>query len=89
MDNKSLGLLYYANIDYKHLYDFLWKANINTYNQLVVLYDSRWQDYLNTGISTGAYIVFYQCEPIYHCTHAPVHFDQSSSESDYNSSCTE
>ena len=50
--------------------------------------DSSWQDFPYTGISTGAYIIFYQGGPIYHGTHVPVPVAKSSAESEYNSACT-
>ena len=40
--------------------------------------DSSWQDWLDTGRSTGAYIIFYQGGPIDHGTHVPGPVDQSS-----------
>ena len=43
--------------------------------------DSSWQDCPDTGISTGAYIIFYQGGPIDHVTHAPGPVAQSSEES--------
>ena len=35
----------------------------------MAFYDSSWQDFPDTGRSTGAYIIFYQGGPIYHGTH--------------------
>ena len=49
---------------------------------------SSWKDYLDTGRSTGAYIIFYQGVPIDHVTHVPGPVAQSSAESDYNAACT-
>ena len=51
--------------------------------------DSTWQDFPDTVRSTGAYIIFYQDVTIYHGTYVPVPVDQSSTESEYNASCTE
>ena len=42
----------------------------------------------DTGRSTGAYIILYQCGPIDHGTHVPGPFAQSSAESEYNAACT-
>ena len=39
--------------------------------------DSSWQYYPYTGISTGAYIIFYQGGPIEHGTHVPVPVSKS------------
>ena len=49
---------------------------------------SSWQYCLDTGISTGSYIIFYQGEPIDHGKHVPGPFDQSSAESEYNAART-
>ena len=51
--------------------------------------DSSWQDFPDTGRSTGAYITFYQGGPIDHVTHVPGPVYQSSSENEYNAACTE
>ena len=50
--------------------------------------DSSWQDCLDTGRSTGAYIIFYLGGPIEHGTHVPVPVDKSSAESEYNAAFT-
>ena len=50
--------------------------------------DSSWQDFPDTGRSTGAYIIFYQGKPIYYGTHVPGPVAQSSAESEYNAACT-
>ena len=49
--------------------------------QLMAFSDSSWQDFPDTGRSTGAYIIFYQGEPIDHGTHVPVPVAISSVES--------
>ena len=51
-------------------------------------YDSSWKYCPDTGISTGAYIIFYQGGPIEYGTHVPGPVSQSSAESEYNASCT-
>ena len=42
----------------------------------------------DTGISTGAYIIFYQGDTLDHGAHNPGPVSQSSSESEYNAACT-
>ena len=49
--------------------------------------DSSCKDCPDTGRSTGAYIIFYQCGPIDHGTHDPGPAAQSSAESEYNAAC--
>ena len=50
--------------------------------------DSSWQDCLDTGRSTGAYIIFYQGGKIDHGTHVPGPVSRSSAESECNAACT-
>ena len=85
---NNSGLRYYAKIEDATISELLRQASINTDNQLVVFYDSCYQDCPYTGIITGAYIVFYQVGPIDHCTHDPDPFYQSGAESEYNAAFT-
>ena len=50
--------------------------------------DSSWQDCLETGRSTGAYIIFYRGGPIDHGTHVQVPVAQESAKTEYNAVCT-
>ena len=78
-DNKNLGLKYYAYLNDAPVTDLLRQANIKTNNHLMGFSDSSWQYFPDTGISKGAYIIFYQGGPIDHDTHVtgpvahPVH----------------
>ena len=87
-DNKTLGLKYYADLNDAPVTDILIQANIKTKNHLMAFSDSSWQDFPDTGRSTGAYIIFYQGGTIDHGTHVPVPVAQSSAESEYNAACT-
>ena len=62
-DNKTLGLKYYADMNDAPVSDLLRQASIKTKNHLMDFSDSSWQDCPDTGISTGAYIILYQCVP--------------------------
>ena len=77
-ENKTLGLKYYANINDAPVSDILRQASTKTENSLMAFYDSSWQDFPETCIITGAYIIFYQVGPIDHGTHVPVPVSQSS-----------
>ena len=81
-DNKTLGLKYYAYLNDSPVTDLLRQANIKTKNHLMAFSDSSWQDFPDTGRSTGAYIIFYQGGPIDHVTHVLEPVAQSSVESD-------
>ena len=79
---------YYVDIKYAPLSDLLRQASIKTENHLMYFYDYNWQDCPDTGISTGAYIIFYQGGTIDHGTHVKVPVSQSSAESYYNAAWT-
>ena len=53
-DNKTLGLKYYADLNYSPVTDLLRQSNIKTKNHLMDFSDSIWQDCPDTGRSTGA-----------------------------------
>ena len=80
--NKNLGLNYYSKIEDAHLSDILIQDNINTDNQLMVLYGSSQQDCSDTAISAGAYIVFYQGVTIYHYTYVTGTVAQSTADNE-------
>ena len=77
-DNKTLGLKYYAYLNYALVTDLLRQANIQTKNHLMDFSDSSWQDFPYTGRSTGAYIISYQGGTIDHGPHVPGTVAQSS-----------
>ena len=52
--NKTLGLTYYADISDEPVTDLLRQASIKTDNHLIDFSDSSWQDFPDTGRSTGA-----------------------------------
>ena len=72
-----MGLNYYADMRDATLSDLLRQASINTENQLMAFYDYSWQDFPDTGISTGAYMIFYQGGKLDHGTHVPGPVSQS------------
>ena len=60
---------YYSDINDSPVSDLLRQASIKTDDQLMYFYDYSWKDFPDTGISTGAYIIFYQGGAIDHVTH--------------------
>ena len=70
-DKNNLVLKEYADINDAPVTDLLRQTNIKTKNHLMDFSDSIWQDCPDTGISTGTYIIFYQCGSIEHGTHVP------------------
>ena len=87
-ENKTLGLKYYADLNDAPVTGLLSQTNIKTKNHLMAFSDSIWQDCPDTGISTGAYIILYQGEPIDHGKHVTGPVAQYSAESEYNAACT-
>ena len=81
-------LKYYDDMKDVPIYDLLGKYSINNENKLMDLSDSIWQDFLDTGRSTVAYIIFYQGGTIDYGTHVPGPVAQSNAESEYNAECT-
>ena len=82
-----MGLKYYADMNDAPVSDLLRQTSIKTENHLMDFSDASWQDFPDTGISIVEYMIFYQCEPIYHRTHVPGPVPQLSAESDYNAAC--
>ena len=80
-DNKTLGLKHYSDIKDAPLSNLLRQDSIKTENQLMALSDYSLQDFPDTGIITGAYVIFYQGGPIYHGRNVPVSVAKSSAES--------
>ena len=70
------------------LSDLLRQASIKAENHLMAFSDSSWQDCLDTGRSTGKYIICYQGGSIDHGTHILGLVSQSSAESEYNAAYT-
>ena len=73
-----MGLKYYADINDAPVTDLLRQANIKTKNHFIDFSDSSWQYFPDTGIVTGAYIIFYQGRTIDHGKHVPGPVSQSS-----------
>ena len=63
-------------MNYAPVTDLLRQASIKTDNHLMGFSDYSSQDCPDTGRSTGAYIIFYQVEPIDHGRHVPVPVSQ-------------
>ena len=79
---------YYADTNDAPLSGLLRQASIKTDNQSMDLSDSSWQDFPETSISTGEYIIYDQGRTIEHETDVPGPGAQSSTESEYNAECT-
>ena len=83
-----MGLKYYTNMNDAPVSYLLKQASIKTENHLMDFSYPSWQDFPDTGRSTGAYIIFYQGGPIDHGTHVSETVDKSTAESEYNAEFT-
>ena len=70
-ENKTLGLKYYVDMNDAPVTELLIQASIKNENHLMTFSDYSWQDYLDTGRSTGECIIFYPVGTIDHGTHDP------------------
>ena len=75
-DNMTFGFNYYADMNDAPVSDLLRQASIKTEDHLMDFSDSSWKDCPDNGISTGAYIIFYQGGTIDHGTHVPIPVSQ-------------
>ena len=71
-------LEYYSDMNDAPVSELSWQASIKNENHVMAFYDSSWQDFPDTGGSTGAYIIFYQGGQIDHVTHVTGPVTQSS-----------
>ena len=81
MDNNTLCLKSYDDMNDVPVSDLSRQASIETENQLMAFSDSSWKYCTDTGSSTGVYIIYYQVGPIEHGTHVPGPVAQSIVES--------
>ena len=86
--NNTLGLKYYADMKDAPLSELLRLAIIKTENNFIVFSYYSWKHCTDTGRSKGEYVIMYWCGPIDYGTHVPGPVAQSSSEIEYNVSCT-
>ena len=78
--NKTLVLKYDEDLNDAPVTELLRQASIKNNNHLMDFSDSSWQYCPDTGISTRAYIIFYQGGPIDHGTHVPGPVAKSSAD---------
>ena len=59
-ENVNIGIKYYVDWKSSPIYDTLKQNDISMGHWLLGLYHSSWEDFPDTGWSTGAYILFRQ-----------------------------
>ena len=80
----NLGLKYYSDFLQSPLYELLRNQEIQFKNFIISFSDSSWQDCIDTGKSTGSYIIMYQGGVIDHGSMVPTPVAMSSAEAEYN-----
>jgi len=71
------------HLSYKHLQ----MNNLPTNLKLIVMSDSSWNDDVETGRSTGCFLIFYMGGLINHSSNMPDPVVLSSAEAEYNQTC--
>ena len=81
---SSKGIRFYADIKHSPVYKMLNEINIQINKETVLTFtDSSWNDCIDTGRSTGGYIILRQAGAIDYGPHLPVPVAMSSSEAKY------
>jgi len=69
------------------LYKHLQANNLPSDQMLVVMSDSSWNDDVDTGRSTGCFLIFYMGGLVDHSSNMPDPVALSSAEAEYNQAC--
>ena len=86
-DNNNFGVRFFSNYSTSPLYQHL-KSNELTFNQLLVcMSDSSWKDDVDTGRSTGCFLIFYMGGLVDHSSNMPEPIALCSAEAEYNQAC--
>ena len=86
-DNQEYGIRFYSDWKHSNIYHVLESNKIECKNKLVAMSDSSWQDCLDTGKSTGGYLIFFSGGLIRFSSNVPSPVAMSSAESEYNQGC--
>jgi len=86
-DNTYLGLRYYSDINNSPIYKSLRDNNINETGLLLCYSDSSWHDDVDSGRSTGCYLIAYMGGIVDHSSNMPGPVAMSSAEAEYNEAC--
>ncbi len=86
-DNPNLGVAFYSDEKRSHIYQSLMKNNIVPRGPLFAFSDSSWNDDIDTGRSTGCYLIIYMGGVVDHSSNLPDPVALSSAEAEYNKAC--
>jgi hypothetical protein len=86
-DNNNFGVHFFSDYSTSPLYQHL-KSNELPFDQLLVcMSDSSWNDDVDTGRSTGCFLIFYMGGLVNHSSNMPEPIALSSAEAEYNQAC--
>jgi len=86
-DNNNYGVRFFADYTTSPLFQHLQTHGMPTDQQLIVMSDSSWNDNVDTGRSTGCFLIFYMGGIIDHSSNMPEPVALSSAEAEYNQAC--
>jgi hypothetical protein len=86
-DNTYLGLRYYSNANDSPIYKSLQHNKINETGLFLAYSDSSWHDDVDSGRSTGGYLISYMGGIVDHSSNMPGPVALSSAEAEYNEAC--
>jgi hypothetical protein len=86
-DNNNYGVRYFSDYSTSPLFNHLQAYDISTDQRLIVMSDSSWNDDVDTGRSTGCFLIFYMGGIIDHSSNMPDPVALSSAEAEYNQAC--
>jgi len=86
-DNNDYGVRFFADYSSSPLYHHLKSHELPFDKLLVCMSDSSWNDDVDTGRSTGCFLIFYMGGLIDHSSNMPEPVALSSAEAEYNQAC--
>jgi hypothetical protein len=86
-DNNNYGVRFFSDYLTSPLFKHLTSHNMPTDQHLVVMSDSSWNDDVDSGRSTGCFLIFYMGKVIDHSSNMPGPVALSSVEAEYNQAC--
>jgi hypothetical protein len=86
-DNNNYGVRFFSDYSSSPLYQHLNSHGLPTDQLLVSMSDSSWNDDVDTGRSTGCFLIFYMGGVVDHSSNIPDPVALSSAEAEYNQAC--
>jgi hypothetical protein len=86
-DNMYLGLKFYSDITMSPVPRLLSSNGISLDNPLCTFTDSSWNDDIDTGSSSGCFMIFYMGGVVEHSSNMPDPVALSSAEAEYTEAC--